>query len=63
MKIELEIGQNLQAAIEEVCHHCSDDYNLGDQVQKAFGIDFAKFIKEDPELKDLTITVERKKIS
>lgn len=63
MKIELEIGRNLRAAIEEVCHNYNEAYDLGEVVQDAFGIDFAKFIKEDPELKDLVVTVEKKSTS
>lgn len=44
MKLELEIGTNLRMAIEHFCVHAGDEYNLGNEVSSAFGLNFGSMV-------------------
>jgi len=64
MKLEIEIGPNLRMAIEGFCARSGDEYNLGNEVRSAFGLNFGgmvdSFIKSHlkGELKEIVIKVE-----
>ena len=60
MYIELEIGDNLKDAIGEFCRRCEDKYNLGSNVESAFGIDFVRLMEQNKEMQNLIVTVERR---
>lgn len=55
MEIKLEIGENLRSAIADVAF---SPQNPGEEVQKAFGIDFMKLIKEHAEGGDVRVEVK-----
>jgi len=69
IKVQLEIGENLRSSIESIIDECNrvngrceyPQLNPGDEVHSAFGINFVKLMKQDPEFQNLEVTIEKKK--
>jgi len=67
MLITLEIGDNLRSSIQEIIDECNrvnsrceyPQLDPGWEVSRAFGIDFVKLMKQDPELQNLKIIVDK----